>query len=72
MGRGTAIGDERTGDTRTALALALLATIAVTVIGPRVTTLSGVLIGVACTLAAALAEVGWLNWSERRHAARTT
>ena len=70
MGRGTAIGDERTRDTRTALALALLATIAVTVIGPRVTSLTGVLIGVACTLASALAEVGWLNWSERRHAAR--
>lgn len=64
--RGNAIGQERTRDTRTALAVALVATAAVTVLGPRLTTWSGVFIGVAITILAAVAETGWLAWRERR------
>ena len=64
--RGTAIEQERTPDVRTAVAISLAATAVVTVLGPKVSCCAGVIIGAAAIMFAALAEVGWLAWRERR------
>jgi Na+-driven multidrug efflux pump len=60
--RGVAIGEERTPDVRSAVAVALLATALVTVVGPRVSFCTGAMIGAGATMLSAAAEVGWLAW----------
>ncbi len=64
--RGTAIGQGRTRDMRTAVAAGLAATALVAVAGPRVSFCTGVAIGAAATMLSAVTEVGWLAWRERR------
>jgi Na+-driven multidrug efflux pump len=64
--RGVAIGQGRTPDVRSAVAAGLAAVVLVTVAGPRVSFCTGVVIGAVATMVAALAEVGWLAWRERR------
>ena len=64
--RGIAIGEERTPDARTAVLVGLGATALVVALGPRVESVNGVMVGALATLLAALAEVVWLAWREKR------
>jgi Na+-driven multidrug efflux pump len=64
--RGAAIAGNRTRDIRTAMVMALAGVVLVTVVGPRTSFCIGVTIGAAANLVAAVAEVGWLAWRERR------
>lgn len=64
--RGVAIERNRTRDIRTAMVLALAGVALVVLVGPRVSFCIGVTIGAAANLVAAVAEVGWLAWRDRR------
>jgi Na+-driven multidrug efflux pump len=64
--RGVAIAEKRTRDIRTAVAVALVGVGMVVLVGPRASFCIGVTIGAAANLIAAVAEVGWLAWRERR------
>jgi Na+-driven multidrug efflux pump len=64
--RGTAIGQERTQDARTAMLIALGGVALVVLVGPRVGSLSGVAIGSIATMLSALVEAVWLAWREQR------
>ena len=64
--RGIAIDQDRTSDVRAAVAIGLVATLLVTVLGPKVSMCTGIIIGTVTTMTVALAEVGWLAWRERR------
>jgi Na+-driven multidrug efflux pump len=64
--RGVAIAERRTRDIRTAVAVALAGVGLVAIMGPRTSFCIGVTIGAAANLIAAVAEVGWLAWRERR------
>jgi hypothetical protein len=63
--RGIAIEEERTPDVRTAVAVSLVVTALVSIVGPRISSVSGIIIGAMATMIAALAEVAWLAWRER-------
>jgi Na+-driven multidrug efflux pump len=64
--RGVAIDQDRTPDVRAAVAVGLAVTALVTIVGPRVSPITGILVGTTTTMLAALAEVSWLAWRERR------
>ncbi len=66
--RGVAIGEERTPDVRSAVAIGLAATALVTLVGPRVSFCTGAVIGAGATMLSAVAEAGWLAWRGRRAA----
>jgi len=64
--RGIAIGEERTPDARSAVGVGLLVTVLVVWVGPRLEVVNGVMVGALATLLAALVEVLWLVWREKR------